>query len=211
MSISRIVSLGANPHTGKEHADKIIVVVGTITDDNRLLTVPKLSIAALRFTATARARIEKAGGECLTMDQLALRAPTGARTLLLRGPKNSREAVKHFGFGPHKHKVCFYLRQLLARGYWLTFDVFRNHTSRAKAGNSRRLVAEDGRVVSRSRSWFVYDDGGKNRLEKGTMRDDFYKRVQWHVKVHGILCCLGHYENEQQNKVQIYYRPGPAS
>lgn len=24
--------------------------------------------------------------------------------LLLRGPKNAREAVKHFGFGPHQHK-----------------------------------------------------------------------------------------------------------
>lgn len=87
--------------------DKTLVIIGTITDDNRLLTVPKLTVAALRFTATARARIEKAGGECLTLDQLALRAPTGANTLLLRGPKNSREAVKHFGMGPHKGKVSF--------------------------------------------------------------------------------------------------------
>ena len=82
------------------------MVVGTITDDTRLLTVPKISVAALRFTATARARIEKAGGECLTLDQLALRAPTGSNTLLVRGPKNAREAVKHFGMGPHKGKVC---------------------------------------------------------------------------------------------------------
>ena len=65
-----------------------------------------MSIAALRFTATARARIIKAGGECLTLDELALRAPKGQNTLLLRGPKNAREAVKHFGFGPHSHKVC---------------------------------------------------------------------------------------------------------
>lgn len=85
--------------------DKTLVIIGTITDDNRLLTVPKLTVAALRFTATACARIEQAGGECLTLDQLALRAPTGANTLLLRGPKNSREAVKHFGMGPHKGKV----------------------------------------------------------------------------------------------------------
>ena len=80
-----------------------------MTDDNRLLTVPKLNIAALRFTATARARIEAAGGECLTLDQLALRAPTGSNTVLLRGPKNAREAVKHFGFGPHSRKVRFTL------------------------------------------------------------------------------------------------------
>jgi len=99
VSISRIVS------NMKEKSNKTVVVIGTVTDDNRLLTVPKLSVAALRFTATARTRIIAAGGEVLTLDQLALRAPTGSNTLLLRGPKNAREAVKHFGFGPHKHKV----------------------------------------------------------------------------------------------------------
>ena len=83
------------------------MVVGTVTDDNRLLIVPKVSVAALRFTATARARIENAGGECLTLDELALKSPTGANTLLLRGPKNAREAFKHFGFGPHSGKVSF--------------------------------------------------------------------------------------------------------
>lgn len=106
LSLSRIAGQVANEHTRKANDGKTVVVVGTVTDDNRLLQVPKLSIAALRFTATARARIEAAGGECLTLDQLALRAPTGSNTVLLRGPKNAREAVKHFGFGPHKHKVC---------------------------------------------------------------------------------------------------------
>ncbi|KAN0108398.1 putative 60S ribosomal protein L18-B [Hyaloscypha variabilis] len=99
VSISRIVG-----NTSEKSNNKTVVVIGTVTDDNRLLTVPKLSVAALRFTATARARILAAGGEALTLDQLALRAPTGSNTLLLRGPKNAREAVKHFGFGPHKHK-----------------------------------------------------------------------------------------------------------
>lgn len=106
VSISRVAS-----NINETQKGKTVVVIGTVTDDNRLLSVPKLSIAALRFTATARARIEKAGGEVLTLDQLALRAPTGANTLLLRGPKNAREAVKHFGFGPHSHKVrqVFYI------------------------------------------------------------------------------------------------------
>ncbi|KAJ9665171.1 hypothetical protein H2201_004645 [Coniosporium apollinis] len=104
MSLSRIIQTAANEHAAKTHEGKTIVVIGSITDDVRLLEVPKLSIAAMRFTATARARIVKAGGECLTLDELALRAPTGANTLLLRGPKNAREAVKHFGFGPHSHK-----------------------------------------------------------------------------------------------------------
>jgi large subunit ribosomal protein L18e len=39
-----------------------------MTDDKRILDVPKLTVAALRFTETARARILKAGGKCLTLD-----------------------------------------------------------------------------------------------------------------------------------------------
>lgn len=100
LSLSRLVTY----MTGKE--DNIAVIVGTVTDDVRAYEVPKIKVTALRFTETARARIEKAGGECLTFDQLALRAPLGQNTVLLRGPKNSREAVKHFGKAPgvpHSH------------------------------------------------------------------------------------------------------------
>ena len=35
----------------------------------------------------------------------------------------------------------------------LISGVYRNHTSRARDGSSRRLVVGDGRVVSRSRWW----------------------------------------------------------
>ncbi|KAF2661706.1 ribosomal protein L18e [Lophiostoma macrostomum CBS 122681] len=104
VSLSKVVATAANKHSSKAHEGKTIVIVATVTDDNRLLELPKLSIAALKFTASARARIEKAGGEALTIDELALRAPTGSNTVLIRGPKNAREAVKHFGFGPHSHK-----------------------------------------------------------------------------------------------------------
>ncbi|KPM44608.1 hypothetical protein AK830_g1941 [Neonectria ditissima] len=99
VSLSRIVG-----NLNKEGEKRIVVVVGTVTDDNRLLEFPKTTVAALRFTATARARILAAGGEPITLDQLALRAPTGSNTLILRGPKNAREAFKHFGFGPHSNK-----------------------------------------------------------------------------------------------------------
>ena len=37
-----------------------------------------------------------AGGSILTFDQLALKCPTGANTVLLRGHRR-REALKHFG------------------------------------------------------------------------------------------------------------------
>lgn len=61
--------------------DKIAVLVGAVTDDVRVSEVPALKVAALRFTETARARILNAGGECLTFDQLALRAPLGQNTV----------------------------------------------------------------------------------------------------------------------------------
>ncbi|PON65874.1 Ribosomal protein [Parasponia andersonii] len=75
LSLSRLIRYTK----GKE--DKIAVVVGTVTDDIRVYEVPALKVTALRFTETARARIEKAGGECLTFDQLALRAPLGQNTV----------------------------------------------------------------------------------------------------------------------------------
>ena len=99
------VSLSRIAGNIQDNEKRTVVIIGTVTDDNRLLKVPTVNVAALRFTATARARIEAAGGKVLTLDQLALQAPTGSNTLLLRGPKNAREAVKHFGHGPHKHKV----------------------------------------------------------------------------------------------------------
>ena len=90
----------------KDREGKTVVVVGTITDDLRLYKVPKLTVCALRVTEGARARILKAGGEVLTFDQLALRAPRGENTILLQGPRKAREAVRHFGPAPgvpHSH------------------------------------------------------------------------------------------------------------
>ncbi len=40
---------------GKE--DKIVVVVGTVTDDDRMRKVPALKICALKFTDSARTYI----------------------------------------------------------------------------------------------------------------------------------------------------------
>lgn len=42
-------------------------------------------VCALRVTARARARIEKAGGEIITFDILARRSPLGKNTLLIQG------------------------------------------------------------------------------------------------------------------------------
>ena len=91
VSLSRLVKY-ANT---EDKRNKILVVAGPVLDDERLLEVPKLRVCALKFSQTARARIEKANGECLTYDQLAKVAPLGQNTLLLRGPRR-REAFTHF-------------------------------------------------------------------------------------------------------------------
>jgi large subunit ribosomal protein L18e len=103
MSISKVASFMGS------RTSKIAVVVGTVTDDIR---TPELTanfkVCALHFTEGARARITKSGGECLTFDQLALIAPTGANTVLLRGPLKARKAYRFFGHAtsvrnPHTH------------------------------------------------------------------------------------------------------------
>lgn len=63
-------------HLGDKQG-RTVVVVGTVTDDMRTLEVPKLEIAALRFTEAARARITKAGGSCMTIDELIMKSPSG--------------------------------------------------------------------------------------------------------------------------------------
>jgi large subunit ribosomal protein L18e len=89
--ITRILSKDrlATPEGTSKFAHRIVAVVGTVTNDNRLLQVPQgLRVCALKFTSAARARILQAKGEILTFDQLAQVAPTGKNVLLLRGPRD---------------------------------------------------------------------------------------------------------------------------
>merc|ERR1712017_72296 len=80
---------------GKE--GKMAVIVGTVTDDVRMLEAPKnLRICALRVTESARARIMNNGGDIITFDQLAQLYPTGSNCVLLRGPRFARESVRHW-------------------------------------------------------------------------------------------------------------------
>ena len=105
ISISRIVRIlskdAQKPAEGQnQFNNRIVAVVGNITNDVRLLNIPQgIRVAALKFTAEARKRIQAAKGQCLTFDQLAQIAPTGKNVLLLRGPRD-REAKRHFGLYP---------------------------------------------------------------------------------------------------------------
>jgi len=77
----------------------VFAIVGTVTDDVRILSVPKLRICALKVTEKARERITAAGGFITTFDQLAVNRPSGEHVILLRGPRD-RETLKHFGKAP---------------------------------------------------------------------------------------------------------------
>ncbi|PAA81527.1 hypothetical protein BOX15_Mlig025524g5 [Macrostomum lignano] len=84
---------------------RIVVTVGTVTNDSRVQSVPEVTLCALRVTEKARARLLAAGGEIITFDELARRAPKGQNTLLVQGTRK-RAAQRHFGRPPgvpHSH------------------------------------------------------------------------------------------------------------
>lgn len=74
MSLSRLVK------SASKSGNKTIVCVCKVLDDERMLTVPKLTVCCLKIAESARKRILAAGGNVLTFDQLALKAPTGKIT-----------------------------------------------------------------------------------------------------------------------------------
>lgn len=102
-------------HMKNKDKDKITaVVVGTITNDPRLLEVEKgMKVCALKFTETARKRLEKAGGSCLTFEELAMKAPLGKNCVVLRGPVKARTVERYFGkaTGVPDSKTRPYIRQ----------------------------------------------------------------------------------------------------
>jgi ribosomal protein L18E len=144
VSLSKIVK---ETEGASDLDSKVIVQVGTVTDDVRLLTVPKLTVAALRFTAGAKARILAAGGEVLTLDQLAVRAPTGSNTILLRGKRTTREAVKHFGMG--KYLVVSSERFSMLNNGCQAHTSTRSPTRSRRAASSSALVVAESPVASR--------------------------------------------------------------
>ncbi|CAG5118680.1 unnamed protein product [Candidula unifasciata] len=68
LSVSKLLRKMKKP--GRDN--KIAVVVGTITDDIHIHSLPKLKMCALKITDCAGGRILKAGGKILTFDQLAI-------------------------------------------------------------------------------------------------------------------------------------------
>eukprot|EP00993_Chasmostoma_nieuportense_P004061 NODE_4744_length_746_cov_1182.256866_g4583_i0.p1 GENE.NODE_4744_length_746_cov_1182.256866_g4583_i0~~NODE_4744_length_746_cov_1182.256866_g4583_i0.p1 ORF type:complete len:194 (-),score=5.78 NODE_4744_length_746_cov_1182.256866_g4583_i0:94-675(-) len=104
--MKRLISTGSNrPNvsTSRLHLlmrkcpDHIAVVVGPVTNDTRRMRIRKMTVCALRFTKMARAKIEKAGGTCMSFDQLAMTTPLGSRCTLIRGKVSGRKVWKQRG------------------------------------------------------------------------------------------------------------------
>lgn len=76
-----------------------MVVVGKVLHDERVLSenMQEMKVCALSFGENARGCIEKAGGKCITFDQLALQSPLGENCTLLRGAVKARETCRFWG------------------------------------------------------------------------------------------------------------------
>merc|ERR1711935_2147 len=86
LSLSKLIK----HHVKDQFKTETAVIVATVTDDERLLELPKgLKVAALKFTEAARARITKAGGTCMTLDELVKNHPDGRGLHLLRASQES--------------------------------------------------------------------------------------------------------------------------
>ena len=102
VSLSRIVKYAQKKYVQEMETNSqevVFAVIGTVTEDQRILNLPALRICALKFTEKARERIIAAKGKCITFDQLAINRPQGESVILMRGTRD-REAKKHFGPAP---------------------------------------------------------------------------------------------------------------
>ena len=102
VSLSRIAKYANKKYIQEQEKsgqEVVFAVIGTVTEDQRLLELPALRVCALKFTEKARERILAAKGRCITFDQLAINRPNGESVVLMRGTRD-REAKKHFGPAP---------------------------------------------------------------------------------------------------------------
>ena len=102
VSLSKLAKYSLRKSVADQKAkgdDIIFAIVGTVTNDTRLIDVPEMKVCALKFTEKARERITGANGKCFTFDQLAINRPNGENVILLRGTRD-REAKKHFDKAP---------------------------------------------------------------------------------------------------------------
>merc|ERR1712179_126263 len=98
----------------KIDGDKVLVVPSTVTEDARQWNIPKMTVCALRFTETARARIVAEGGSCITFDQLAKMDTYAENVVIVKGDFLKRMSRRYMGLAPG-HKFSSSLERLNRR------------------------------------------------------------------------------------------------
>ena len=79
---SRRAALNLNHISRASAANAVVLVPGKVLGDGALRH--PVVVAAFRFSATAKAKIEKEGGKCLTIQDLVGRYPNGSKVQILR-------------------------------------------------------------------------------------------------------------------------------
>ncbi|KAL0919668.1 hypothetical protein M5K25_011781 [Dendrobium thyrsiflorum] len=156
------------PKEGEEN--NIAMIVGIVTDDERVHEIPAIKFTALRSTETARAWILKAGGECLTFDQLALRAPLGQNM-----PQQQQIDIKDlFGTASGRtrvfdisYHVCLSSKKLTG---WIKISVERKREKEEKTDTWHRVERSSGSFLRRFRlPENTRPDGVKAAMENGVL------------------------------------------
>ncbi|RVD90733.1 60S ribosomal protein L18 [Tubulinosema ratisbonensis] len=76
---------------------KILVVVSKVLDDETLFSIPKMKVVCLDISKTAKAKIEKFGGEVYTLDCLFEVSSELKDICLVKGDMTARKCYKYFG------------------------------------------------------------------------------------------------------------------
>lgn len=90
-----------------KHADKTIVIVGKVLDDERLFELPKLTVVALSTSREARRKIVKFGGSVHTLDRLFKVSSDLKDIALVCGDRTRRKAYKYFGCPGEKNSLTY--------------------------------------------------------------------------------------------------------
>ncbi|OAG29416.1 large subunit ribosomal protein L18e [Nematocida displodere] len=85
-------------------AEKIAVVVAKIVGEDSIVEIPhKINVACLDISVSAKAKIEKFGGQVYKLDEIFRVAPNPEHMVIFQGPSKARKANRYFGVPGSRH------------------------------------------------------------------------------------------------------------
>lgn len=83
---------------------KVAVVVTKIVGDDSVVVIPHpINVACLEISQSAKAKIEKYGGQVFKLDELFRVAPTPDAMVILQGDPSTRKSCHYFGVPGDRH------------------------------------------------------------------------------------------------------------